>query len=68
MFWPAKVVKKIDGNGELTEIELFDESRTKKTVEHIKTKPFEKLPKVPAKRTKAWKEAYACSVAILDTE
>ena len=68
MFWPEKVIKQKEGNGELTYIELFDESRTKKTVEHIKMKPFEKLPKVLTKRSKAWKAAYACAVAILEIE
>ena len=56
LYWPAKIIKKIDG--EITEIEVFDELKTRKTVEHIKLKAFEKLKKVPAKRSKAWKEAY----------
>ena len=55
MFWPAKIVKKM---GELTEIKLFDEERTKKTVENTKLKPFEKLKKVSANRSKYWKTAY----------
>ena len=60
LYWPAKIIKKIDG--EITEIEMFDDEKTRKTVEHIKLKPFEKLVKVPAKRSKAWKEAYEKAV------
>ena len=56
IYWPAKLIRKIDG--EVSEIELFDETNTKKTVEHIKLKPFEKLDKIPARRNKYWKEAY----------
>ena len=64
LYWPAKIIKKIDG--EITEIEVFDELKTRKTVEHIKLKAFEKLKKVPAKRSKAWKEAYEKAIMELD--
>ena len=63
VFWPAKIVRKIDG--EITEIEIFNELKTKKTVEHIKLKPFQKLAKVP-KRSKAWKAAYEKAVMELE--
>ena len=43
LYWPAKIIKKIDG--EITEIEVFGELKTRKTVEHIKLKAFEKLKK-----------------------
>ena len=56
LYWPAKIIRKIDG--EITEIEMFDNEKTRKTVEHIKLKAFEKLVKVPVKRSKAWKKAY----------
>ena len=52
MFWPAKLVRSL---GELTEIELFDEENSKKTVQNMRLKPFEKLKKVPTKRNKFWK-------------
>ena len=55
MFWPAKLVRSL---GELTEIELFDEENSKKTVQNTRLKPFEKLKKVPTKRNKFWKQAY----------
>ena len=64
LYWPAKIIKKIDG--EITEIEVFDELKTRKTVEHIKLKAFEKLKKIPAKRSKAWKEAYEKAIMELD--
>ena len=60
VYWPAKLVGRV--NGELSEIELFDDEGTKKTVEHIKIKPFEKLDKIPARRNKYWKEAYALAL------
>ena len=44
--------------GELTQIELFDEENSKKTVQNTMLKPFEKLKKVPTKRNKFWKQAY----------
>ena len=43
---------------ELTEIELFDEEKTKKTVESGKVKPFQKLTKIPTKRNRFWRAAY----------
>ena len=64
LFWPARLVAQVDG--ELSKIELFDEEKTIKTVEHIKIKPFEKLKKVPAKRTKYWKDAYAKALEELE--
>ena len=64
LYWPAKIIKKIDG--EITDIEVFDELKTRKIVEHIKLKTFEKLKKVPAKRSKAWKEAYAKAIMELE--
>ena len=60
IYWPAKLVRRIDG--EISEIELFDDAGTKKTVEHIKIKPFEKLDKIPARRNKYWKEAYSLAL------
>ena len=36
LYWPAKIIRKIDG--EITEIEVFDELKTRKIVEHIKLK------------------------------
>ena len=59
LWWPAKVVKKI---GELAEIELFDDDKTKKTVENIKLRPFEKLGKIPPRRNKFWKAAYSLAL------
>ena len=64
LFWPARLVAKVDG--ELSKIELFDEEKTIKTVEHIKIKPFEKLKKIPSKRTKYWKDAYAKALEEFD--
>ena len=60
IYWPAKLIRKI--NGEISEIELFDETNTKKIVDHIKLKPFEKLDKIPARRNKHWKEAYSLAL------
>ena len=59
LWWPAKILRKI---GELTEIELFDENKTKKTVENIKLRPFEKLQKIPTRRNKFWKAAYSLAL------
>ena len=64
IFWPARMIGKVDG--ELSEIELFDGLHTKKTVEHIKLKPFEKLKKIPVKRSKYWKEFYALALLVLE--
>ena len=36
MFWPARIVRKL---GELTEVQLFDEERTKKILQNTKLKP-----------------------------
>ena len=63
VFWPDKIVLKI--YGKITKIEIFNELKTKKTVEHIKLKPFQKLAKVP-KRSKAWKAAYEKAVMKLE--
>ena len=52
MFWPAKLLPKVDED--LSEIELFDEPKTNKIVEHVKVKPFNRLEK----RSKYWREAY----------
>ena len=54
--------------GEISEIQLFDDIGTKKTVEHIKLKPFEKLDKIPARRNKYWKEAYARALEMLPNQ
>ena len=52
---PSTCFSKVDG--ELTEVEMFDDQNTKKTVEHIKLKPFTKLTKMPARRSQYWKDA-----------
>ena len=62
--WPAKMIRKV--NGELSEIEMFDGIKTKKVVEHIKLKPFQKLKKVPVKRNRHWKDAYALALSELE--
>ena len=49
MFWPARIVRKL---GELTEVQLFDEERTKKILQNTKLKPFEKLKKVSSNISK----------------
>ena len=64
--WPAKMIRKVDG--ELSEIEMYDGLKTKKIVEHIKLKPFQKLKKIPVKRNKHWKEAYASAVNELENQ
>ena len=64
LLWLAKLVSKVDG--ELTEVELFDDQNTKKTVEHIKLKPFTKLRKMPARRSQYWKDAYARALLEFD--
>ena len=64
IFWPARMIGKVAR--ELSEIELFDGLHTKKTVEHIKLKPFEKLKKIPVKRSKYWKEFYALALLVLE--
>ena len=61
-YWPARLIRSVDG--ELSEIELFD--GTKKTMEHIKLKPFEKLAKIPTKRSKIWKNMYALALKELE--
>ena len=61
--WPARFIANIDG--EITEIELFDEEGSRKRVEHVKLKPFNKLPKIP-KRSNLWKEAYAKALALFE--
>ena len=61
--WPARFVSNIDG--EITEIELFDEECSRKRVEHVKLKPFSKLPKIP-RRSKMWKDAYAKALAMFE--
>lgn len=53
--WPAKMISNVDG--EISEVELFDEEGTRKMIEHIKLKPFSKLDKIP-KRSNLWKAAY----------
>ena len=61
--WPAKVVETV---GELTKIQVLDEKNTMKTVEHTKVKPFSPLTKIPVKRTKIWKAAYARALELLE--
>ena len=61
--WPAKFVSNI--NGEVTEIELFDGEGTRKRVEHVKLKPFNKLAKIP-RRSTLWKEAYAKALELIE--
>ena len=63
MFWPARIVRKL---GELTEVQLFDEERTKKILQNTKLKPFEKLKKVSSNRSKYWKAAYELALLELD--
>ena len=52
--WPAKL---ISNEGEVSEVELFDEEGTRKMIEHIKLKPFSRLNKIP-RRSNLWKAAY----------
>ena len=60
--WPAKVMETV---GELTKIQILDEESTVKTVEALKIKPFSPLTRVPVKRTKIWKAAYARALELL---
>ena len=55
IFWPARIISVAENS---TEVELFDDTKTKKVVESSKVKPFNKLDKVPVKRSKCWKQAY----------
>ena len=64
IFWPAKVGRMIDGD--VTEIQLFDDLGTQMAAQNLKLKPFEKLKKVPEKRSKAWKEAYKVALSLLE--
>ena len=64
IFWPAKVVRMI--NGDVTEIQLFDNLASQMAAQHLKLKPFDKLKKVPEKRSKAWKEAYKMALSLLE--
>ena len=64
IFWPAKVGRMIDGD--VTEIQLFDDLGTQMAAQHLKLKPFEKLKKVPEKRSKAWKESYKVALSLLE--
>ena len=52
--------------GELTVIRLFDEDETEQTVENIKSKPFEKLGRIPARRNAFWKAAYSKALKELE--
>ena len=53
-------------DGDVTEIQLFDDLGTQMAAQHLKLKPFEKLKKVPEKRSKAWKEAYKKALSVLE--
>ena len=60
MFWPAKLIEKIDENQ--SKVEMFDNDDTTKIVNNMKMKPFNKLAKIPPKRSKIWIEAYQWAV------